>query len=546
MTKPLSISFLFMKVIYNRNVLEWPFRKLIHRLLAENAGLGRQLLYLLSPTFSFCFNRNFAVAYVQVGQAELAYHFSKKLLIGTSFVSDSDQAVLLGTCLIAVLEGKISADEFISLFNTRPNARELRWEILRWTYEKVVELELNFSDDRLMLSDLELRKLQDLFYPYEFRIFQNRPQADLPETKVIVPCRQFQFDIPTALFKQVRNSRHSAYVPPFLLTKLTEVSIIDGNQVRRGNELIVFDEGAATSNRYVAGIWRHSIPLCTCGSHSLGVIARTKQTVLEQGFLLSGRVPTNYFHWLIEYLPKLLVNQFETLPPNMPIIINSDLAPQLVESLQTLLKRMGVTNPIYERAQGEELHVKTLWLPSNTLSHPDRFDIPFEEGAGVSQIHLDFLRQHLLPREIKSDIPKRLFVGRKTTANRGITNQLEIEQIARENGFFIFYPEDYDFASQVQHFAAAEAICATGGAALSNLIFVQEGTRVLGLVAERNASYAIQPNLAQFAGGDFRYLLGRSEFPRAYYRTEEAYVHANFSIAPQKFKQALNSFFQIN
>ena len=101
---------------------------------------------------------------------------------------------------------------------------------------------------------------------------------------------------------------------------------------------------------------------------------------------------------------------------------------------------------------------------------------------------------------------RRLYLSRRGTDWRRLSNEDELEDVLRQRGFETVTPERLSIAEQVRLFADAEAIVAPHGSALTNAVFARHCT-VIELV---NPAYpsAIFYTLSDALGHDYWYVLG--------------------------------------
>ena len=79
--------------------------------------------------------------------------------------------------------------------------------------------------------------------------------------------------------------------------------------------------------------------------------------------------------------------------------------------------------------------------------------------------------------------PERFFCSRRLS-KRSCTNTAEVEDLFREAGFEIVFPEDHTIADQVAMFRSADVIAGFAGSGLFNLCFVPDPVRVITLRSE--------------------------------------------------------------
>jgi hypothetical protein len=193
------------------------------------------------------------------------------------------------------------------------------------------------------------------------------------------------------------------------------------------------------------------------------------QFVLPARRKLTGRTaiavtpeaPGNYYHWLIDLLPRVALLQ---------------LASQQFDRL--LLNGSGAD---YEKASLDALKV-----PSHKIQYVnsgERFQI--EEAIIPS---MDHFAKAIAPwkverlRQLRESAPRgssgRLYISRRRAGVRRIINESELEQILRAANFRMVELEQKSWPEQIGLFSAAEVILAPHGAALANIVFAEPGTLV--------------------------------------------------------------------
>lgn len=175
-----------------------------------------------------------------------------------------------------------------------------------------------------------------------------------------------------------------------------------------------------------------------------------------------GHVPRgNYYHWLIEVLPTVLL----VVDHEPEVVI---LTPPLPGFARSALDRIGVTHEVCTRPvlAAEALVVDT---PEFGRPHPREIERIREAGMGA------------LARAGRSPQAGRVYVSRSRDA-RSLAGEGRLEQRLEEDGFTIFHPGDRpDWLDQVALFAGASTVIGPHGAGLSNVVFCPDGAEVIEL-----------------------------------------------------------------
>lgn len=390
-------------------------------------------------------------------------------------------------------------------------------------FKRVIDY-INVNDDEVQLVVRKICPIKDI--------------AD--EYIQLSPARDFFFSDPrlSTDMDRIRKQR-KVQIQPQYVASLNHVKISEGYRVLKNDFIAEYDISARPDIEFVAGIWQKYIVLkneepdiCV-----LSVAKKKKNRVLiDRGILLSGRATLNYFHWLIEYLPRLKNISVDQLKDHHLII-----GKKMPRSFHDSLSIVAPDVPFIEVDPAEEeIHVNHLLVPSFHTYHPDDFNSEYWIGGGISYDHLDYLRSRVfavVPK--KSHNLKRIFLSRK--GGRNIVNIDEVSDVLMQYGFQFLSPENYSFEEQVQIFQDAEVIVGPAGAAFSNLIFCGTGTKVAICLAERNSDFVMQANLGVFAGCDVVHAIGINEFPRSHYITEEQFVHSSYSLPVSEIERIFSS-----
>ena len=260
------------------------------------------------------------------------------------------------------------------------------------------------------------------------------------------------------------------------------------------------------------------------------IVAGGPEQHLESGVFLGGNGAFNYYHWLVELLPKL---QFVD-DDHRPLLVSDD-----VERMPTfrdaLLRVAGDREIVFLRQDLTYRVGRLTYVESPSIC-------PFNLRSGEAFRVGDFVMrtssvQFLRGRFLGSCPPhgsgrRRLFLARK--ALRRDYNQDEIFAICQRFGFDKIYMEEMSLQEQIEAVRSADLIAGPTGAAWTNLLFVEPGTRCLCWMAEEQRGFAAYSNLAHAVGAELRYLTyatGVSDSERLYFM--------NYRLDPAAVERAL-------
>ena len=178
----------------------------------------------------------------------------------------------------------------------------------------------------------------------------------------------------------------------------------------------------------------------------------------------------NYYHLLIEALPRLLALERTSLLPSLGDV--QLLCPGgLSETDAFFLAKLGLDRlPILEVEAGPLYRVDTLLLSS----------LKTEGSVGyLPPWYAETMQERLLPRR-PSTRRHRLYISRQRAGCRRLANHTEVARALRRYGFEPVVMEELSYQQQIEVLYDAEAVVAPHGAGLTNLLFGRD-LRVLEL-----------------------------------------------------------------
>lgn len=223
------------------------------------------------------------------------------------------------------------------------------------------------------------------------------------------------------------------------------------------------------------------------------------QRVVSQPAVLLGS-NANYYHHVIDHLSRLAtLDALGVDTRDAVFIVGSPLLP----FQQELLELLGIGSGRWLQAAPEDnLIFRRLIAPCP----------PLMGGVAFSPRIASWARRQLVePRGIDGP-PVRLYVSRSRAKLRRVVNEAELTQWLAHEGYTVIYPEDMTVAQQIDLYARASHVVAPGGAALTNMIFMPPGARVV-MLNNAHLTPAAQKRffdpLARASGLEFRIVSGQ-------------------------------------
>lgn len=215
-----------------------------------------------------------------------------------------------------------------------------------------------------------------------------------------------------------------------------------------------------------------------------------EETYIDKNIaILDSAFSSNYFHWVINILPKIEFFEKSNMSIDKYIV---DISKSF--QLNSLRKMNFDMDKILPASNIKNLRAKNIiatYLPSDGCANASS---------------LDFVRSKLNIENFRPT--ERIFISRKN-ANHGrrVTNENEILDFLYPLGFKRYVLEDMTFEEQVELFSHAETIISPHGAGLTNILFCPKGTNIVEMYNPkyRVRCFCILANLMQH---NYYYILG--------------------------------------
>lgn len=238
----------------------------------------------------------------------------------------------------------------------------------------------------------------------------------------------------------------------------------------------------------------------------LALVRTNHNEPIKKGIFLAGNGSFNYYHWMIEILPKLIYLQQHDEHYDFPLLVGEHA--QLIPVFKEALNVFKNERQIIFLKQGNIYKVSELLYISAVNMCP--FNLRPNEKLDVADFifrpsSIDSLRRKFEVRFETEATPstRRIFLARE--GSRRNYNQEEIFSIFEEYGFQKVYMEKLSLKEQSLLMNSAEIIVGPAGAAWTNLLFCRPGTACLSWLAEESAGFSAYSNLASLVGAKMHY-----------------------------------------
>lgn len=200
---------------------------------------------------------------------------------------------------------------------------------------------------------------------------------------------------------------------------------------------------------------------------------RPKQK-LPGGVLLGLPYLKNYYHWLIEILPRIQLIENDSRYANQPWFLPAE-CPRFV---RTMIEVAGYSDRVRYLERGiyrfERLAIPTAMSVSEGASHPNE---------------INWLRKTFLA-DTRDRPTRRLLISRSDSPQRFLVNESEALERLAPLGFELIQPGKLDFASQVKIFSEAQIVVGPHGAAFANIAFCSVNTGLIEIFASNHVNFS--------------------------------------------------------
>jgi hypothetical protein len=228
------------------------------------------------------------------------------------------------------------------------------------------------------------------------------------------------------------------------------------------------------------------------------------------GILLAMPWHHNFYHWMLEFLPRLLCLEHCEELKSLPLLIPRS-APRFVRESLQLAGYWDRTVPLDDGVHlFKKLHLISTLAPACEVSPPA----------------IEWLTKALAVPSSATSSPRKIYVSRSDAKIRFVSNEDSLKAILSEFGFVIANMSDHSPAEQIQMFHGAEYVVGPHGAAFANLAFAQPGCTFLEFFSDGHFNGAFS-RIAAIKGLRYGFLVGK---PTSF---------GGFSIDPARLRDAL-------
>ena len=354
-----------------------------------------------------------------------------------------------------------------------------------------------------------------------------------------------RFKLPSEIHRQ-SNKVFELQVDGDIIWDIHHVKLLKGYQIIDDNNYICYEKAAEPAHKFIAGYLdaKPSFRIIEGIDYVKLNILNFNFEELGNVFLVSGRCTRNYFHWLIEYMPKLLWlkrSQLEDFSA-LDIAVDSLMPAQHYQALKFFLAKMGITNNVIRINPDKIIYqINRALICSNPTFIPDSIEeFSYLECSALNLETLSEFRNVFLDG-LSNLHEKRIYIARSNNVNRKLVNESEVIGVFLRYKFQIIYPENLTFVEQMNTFNSAKFVVGPAGAAFTNLIFCQKNTIVINFLAEENKESSIFSNLCALSESEYFLATGKLLKTREFFTDKISWLYSDFEIDIPDLEKKLKS-----
>lgn len=237
----------------------------------------------------------------------------------------------------------------------------------------------------------------------------------------------------------------------------------------------------------------------------------SESSVISSGIHMTGEHETNYFHWIVEVLPRLFLCEKLLIDTQIPILVSEGLHDNLYALLDII---RAPKRAVLKLPRDRQHRIARLIYPSDLTRILDTYNRA--PGKDTTYLPVALLREMAAGIKSAADATtssfgKFIYIKRNSSYRR-LLNESDIESLLTEKGFDIVDPGGLTLGEQIGIFSRAEIIVGPSGAAMANILWCRPGTRIIVLHSDHPfKKYPYWDALARTCEAKITYLAG----PRA-------------------------------
>ena len=242
--------------------------------------------------------------------------------------------------------------------------------------------------------------------------------------------------------------------------------------------------------------------------------------VINNGIIIHDRHSNNYFHWVTDVLPKLIIAQQKKLLKDRIIILPNFKSRFQLDSIKKISK-----NLIFNSSSEKDIIVKNLLYVS------DLHLSGYPRKTYLKKLQSIFVRDFNANRK-----PIKIYISRSNSDRRKLTNESNLIKILKKKNFKILKMEKLKFYNQIKYCSRASIIISLHGAGLTNLIWMKKKTKLIEIRGSEDKNLNPYFVMCKHLGIKYYYFLTEKNFLSYFFS------HQDYKLDIKKFLKEFKSF----
>ncbi|GHB23819.1 glycosyltransferase family 61 protein [Mongoliitalea lutea] len=221
------------------------------------------------------------------------------------------------------------------------------------------------------------------------------------------------------------------------------------------------------------------------------------ETHIQEAIWITDSWARNYFHWILECLPRLFALQAHGIKAALLIPEHIYRAHYVKESLADLQVEVITFN------FRQTVKVNSLYVASH--DSPCAFDPLYLKNVIFKFQELDLSQT--------KEATRRIYISRKEAGKRKVENETELIPMLQEHGFEIMQMEKLSFREQRELMRETKILMSIHGAGLANLIFMPQDAKVIELHPDVERYNSCFYHLAAALNLEYYYSFEKADHP---------------------------------
>jgi len=314
--------------------------------------------------------------------------------------------------------------------------------------------------------------------------------------------------------------------------EILDAEILHQKFIKVGENILNLESTSSVKQKFVAGLWAYTYRIYRDQDLSALILPNNNSNSISEGIYLIGRCDENWYHFLLDTLPRLLF--FESISMDVPLLIRSDIPRTTKEFIYKITNRK-----IIELEPNTRIKVAKLYVCPGRSTVYDVKPPRHENWVEFSPIVLSKLRERImdcLADESSPNILGTILISRKSS-KRNLLNTESIEKVISESHVPIYKLDQDFFRDQIKIFANTKHVISPGGAVLANIIFMRSGSKVTVLRSYGYSKLNIWKQLAEISKVEYSEVRG---IPSYWGFNFLRRLHSNFYISPRKLRRIMS------